>query len=207
MLIIMFILFRSSTALVAHAVEAPEGFRGIKFGTDLSTIKGFHWKRQTGLVGLRLATSYDVESRYLYWKKRGEKLTVGNIKCIGIEYRTFNNKLIGGDISFSIDSHDLIMESLIEMYGEPSPKTHPTVIFTDWDLGDVSVRLARWDSPNWRGSIRLYCLLSFDSRILSKEQRAYHLRLDKNRKDKEEQEKNKAEQEKKQKIDSFKKDL
>lgn len=131
MLIMMFILFISSTASVAHAVEAPDGFHGIKFGTDLSKVKGM---RQASFFG----TTRKMPDT---WEMQGEKMSVGNDKCDSIRYSTFNNKFYSVGITFGVKNtvDSKVKDVLTQIYGEPKYRktTYDINESSDWHYDET----------------------------------------------------------------------
>lgn len=111
-LVLLCVIFFVAPASAADSANAPDGFRGIKFGSDLSKISGMK-KMNVNIL--------DMEA----WTKVGDKLFIGDVPCSMILYNTYNNKFFQVTISF--DTNDLqakidfltIGKILIDKYGVP----------------------------------------------------------------------------------------
>ena len=83
----------------------PTGFRGIKWGTDLSKIPDMMLLKDNGDIKLYI--------------KRGEKLKIVDSELISILYKTFNNKLFSVIIDFEADfkGYLKLRNVLVSLYG------------------------------------------------------------------------------------------
>lgn len=75
--IIVLIIFLLPITLYAYQNE-PDGFRGIKWGTDIKTLKD-----------MKLL---DVDSKDRFYSKKGDKMKIGNAKLENIIYRFWDNE-------------------------------------------------------------------------------------------------------------------
>jgi hypothetical protein len=101
----------------------PDGFGGIKWGTNILTLKNM------------------VDSGDGFYRKRNDKLTIGNVKLYDIWYYFKNNKLYAVTIFFNNQQYELLKKVCEEMYGKP----------------EVTIS----NSLNWNGDITLISLKKY----------------------------------------------
>ena len=83
-IILFFILFSILFAAIflydASSEDEPDGFRGIKFGTDISDIEGMKFLKENN--GLK------------YYEKIDDKMKIGDTELLSIEYEFWNDKFL-----------------------------------------------------------------------------------------------------------------
>jgi len=119
-----------------HGAE-PDGFRGIKWGTDISTIKNMEYiKSKDTLLG-------EVEDIY---KQSGDELIIGDAKIESIEYSFWNNKFFEVNIFvIGYENCEALRHSVFEKFGEVSKIKAGTKILSDtyeWAGGITRINLS-----------------------------------------------------------------
>ena len=125
-LCIMFVsLVLLVVACCAFAATAPEGFRGIKWGTPISEFKD-------------LEHSNNVGDRLKMYTRNGDKLSVGNVPLMAIYYDFIDEKFTGVNLVLNMDSrrYDLI-KILERQYGPFSEQRGQDTFLWNFD-GDGS---------------------------------------------------------------------
>lgn len=106
------VLFTSLPASAADPAKAPDGFRGIKFGTDLSK------EREMEKTGRTFESA-------TIWERRGDMLFIEDAPCSAISYSTFNNLFFKAMVRFytknSSEGRNIFSlgQALSDIYGEP----------------------------------------------------------------------------------------
>lgn len=166
-LLLVLVLFSPSPAQAAEPAKAPDGFRGIKFGTDLSKVSGMIKTGDMFLAATR-------------WVKQDDKLFVGDVACHGITYSSFNNQFFSVDITYGTKDFGeklnflKLSEALKNIYGKPDIDEfrdndgHPFFMKV-WQFKNIEVRYCYWETPNLCGGYISYTYLP-----IQKQSYSYH---------------------------------
>lgn len=162
---IFIILFLSLLFFIQESLFAfqnePDGFKGIKWGTDISTLHDMQFDRldttQTSYSGLSI------------YRKPGEKFSVGDMESNNIDYYFYKGKLIKVEIWFTCNDSqfDQLQKYCSSIYKE-GQKTKEFYwldpeVRCFW-MGDTTrLNLSKYDSSPGTSNT---CSLSFISVIL-----------------------------------------
>jgi hypothetical protein len=96
------------TVVVSAFAEEADGFRGLKWGTNFSTVKG-------NMIYVRTDPSYGGIKLY---SKKGDELKIGAAKLESIEYGFWQDKLYGVTINFNgYVNFSALKESTFQKFG------------------------------------------------------------------------------------------
>ena len=96
----------ASTRPFSKSPLDPEGFRGIKWGTDIATLKDMVFVMATGKNVKR-------------YQRKGDELTIGKAKLDSIQYEFRNGRFCLVEIEFQgVENFNLVKETMFETYGK-----------------------------------------------------------------------------------------
>lgn len=137
----------SSNPLLAFENE-PNGFRGIKWGTDISTLKDLKHIRD------------DHEGSVKYYKKEGEELKIGEAELESIEYGFWRGKLATVTVhTEGVFNYDKLITACKTKFGEPEQPDKKEATFV-WRGKVTKMALGHDDSFN--GSLIFFATRYFD---------------------------------------------
>ena len=154
-LIVFFLLLPSS---VFAFQNEPDGFRGIKWGTDLSTLSDM-----SKFAG-------DIKDGLLY-ERKNDTLTVGDATLTGIYYGFYDGKFFSVMMTFNNSSNfSKIKETLFQKYGDIE-KLNPYIDKYKWSGVDVVIGLD-YSSINEEGKVVYFYLPTVHKRESDMKERA-----------------------------------
>ena len=138
LILVLALLVLMNTMGGAFAEEtSSEGFRGIKWGTDIGSLQDFSPLALSEL-NTRLGTSYLDVPGTEYYVRNNEKLLIGNVKILGIYYTFFHKKLFRVDVLYPGKGLGDVQKLLEKKYGNYEMKMQGPPHF-HWDLGNVVI--------------------------------------------------------------------
>ena len=120
---ILFLSFMLSAGTAYAQIKAPDGFRDVKLGQEISTVKDAYKTKEA---------KYVFEGWTEYYKRHNEKMTISDIKCDEIEYLTFLGKIYQISITSTDPRRYLLKDIFIKLYGSPQKKEDPYGLFKDF---------------------------------------------------------------------------
>lgn len=149
------ILMLSCTAFAADTYKnEPEGFRGLKWGTDFSAVK-------TEMVYSRTDDSYGGID---FYNRKNENLTFGNTDILEIEYGFWRGKLSCVSMYTANKNWKQVHEKLVAEFGTPYKSTKEDNSY--WWFGDITGIHSSLDAELDMG------VIDFDSEVLTKQMEA-----------------------------------
>jgi hypothetical protein len=104
----------------------PDGFREIKWGTDISTLQSMQY----------VNSEFDSEEKVDIYKKTDDELTIGGAELASIKYYFWHNKFIKADIDAYGDRNcQALKDATFEKFGEGRKGGHSKAESYKW-LGD-----------------------------------------------------------------------
>ena len=123
------------------AASDPDGFRGIKWGTEASSVSGFS----------QIATEGDLG----FYEKGGDRLQLEDVKLDQVIYGFFKGRFYMGMIYFPASGFDRVQAIMTRQFGQPAkPDNTPSKLL--WDGAEVSVLLAMGDTADVARIIYIY---------------------------------------------------
>ncbi len=117
------------------AASEPDAFRGLKWGTEVSSVSGLN----------QIANDGDL----VFYEKSDDRLEMEAIKLDQVIYAFHKGRFYMGMIYFPADGFGRMQEIMTHQLGQPSkPDNTPSKLL--WDGADVSVLLSLGDSSGAR---------------------------------------------------------
>lgn len=109
--------------------NAPDGFRGIKWGTDIKDLQGMTY-------------SHKIESEDFY-ERGGDKKAIGEAEILAIWYRFYRGKFSGVAIAFTkYDNFLKLRDILVSQYGRAEIKINENEEEYIWNWPKVLIDLS-----------------------------------------------------------------
>ena len=106
-LLVLTTLFFATSAFALYYDNEPTSFRGIRFGTHISSCRDM--------------IHYDGDANVIMYSRKGEKMSVGAAKLSEIHYVFYKGDFYSAQISFSgLGNAQKLTTILKEKYGEPN---------------------------------------------------------------------------------------
>jgi len=124
----------------------PNGFRGIAWGTVLSTIPGFY------------ETNPPDEEGYSTYQRKNENMTFGTAMITYLDYAAMNGEFCDVTIFFTVDANfKAIKKNLFAKYGERpnSFKKYPDSPIYVWN-GTITRVLLSWVGDKKEGTLQFF---------------------------------------------------
>lgn len=123
------------------AAKEPDGFRGIKWRAEVSSVSGLH---QIGGQG-----------NVLLYEKNDDKLQMGKVRLDQVVYGFYKGRFYMGMVYFPSVGFKRIGEMMTRRLGKPAkPDNTPSKLL--WDSDNVSVLLTLTNSPNQGRLVYIY---------------------------------------------------
>lgn len=123
------------------AASEPDGFRGIKWGVQASSVAGLNQ-----IAG---------DSNVLLYEKSDDQLQMGEVKLEQVIYGFYKDRFYMAMVYFPVVGFKRIEEMMTRQFGQPSkPDNTPSKLI--WDSDNVSVLLTRGDSSDQGRLVYLY---------------------------------------------------
>jgi len=138
----MYVTF--SFAQVFKPDSEPDGFRGIKWGTDILNLSGMQYSHTAKYGGVK------------YYLREGDELVIGRANLNKIEYRFWNGKLYSVEIfTKGFTNFEGLKEAVFEKFGASFKVTLNTTEGYTWD-GKQTDMVLDYDSSSEKGSLFIY---------------------------------------------------
>jgi hypothetical protein len=119
----------------------PDSFRGVKWGTEASSVSGLN----------RIATEADLG----FYERGGDRLQLEEVKLDQVIYGFYKGRFYMGMIYFPAPGFNRVKDILTRQFGKPAnPDNTPSKLL--WDGTEVSVLLALGDTAEVARIIYIY---------------------------------------------------
>ncbi len=123
------------------AAGEPDGFRGIKWGADVSSVSGL--------------SQIAADGNLLLYEKRDDRLQMGEVTLQQVIYGFYKGRFYMGMVYFPAVDFKRIEEMVTRQLGQPAnPDNTPSKLI--WDSDNVSVLLTLGDTTDQGRLVYLY---------------------------------------------------
>jgi hypothetical protein len=123
------------------AASDPDNFRGVKWGTEVSSVSGLS----------QIASDGDL----VFYEKGNDRLQLDEVKLDQVIYGFHKGRFYMGMIYFPAAGFNRVQEIMTRQFGQPAkPDNTPSKLL--WDGSEVSVLLALGDSSDVARIVYIY---------------------------------------------------